>query len=139
MRRVLASGGRLVVSTPGRIQPVFELMEQAIVDNISAELGGFVRAVFSMHDPSAVEALLGAAGLDDASSTERTVTLRLPSPAEFLWQYVSLTPMAPFVAQATDEARAALERQVVDDWQPYVADGATVVEQPMVIATGQKK
>ena len=139
MRRVLASGGRLVVNTPGRIQPVFELMEQAIVDHISAELGGFVRAVFSMHDPDAVATLLRAAGLDDASSTERTASLRLPSPAEFLWQYVSLTPMAPFVAQATDEARAALERQVIDDWQPYVIDGATVVEQPMVIATGRKK
>ena len=46
--------------------------------------------------------------------------------------------MAPVVVEASEEARAALEQQVVDRWQPYVVDGATPVEQPMVIATGKK-
>jgi SAM-dependent methyltransferase len=138
VRRVLAPGGRLVVNTPGAIQPAFELMEQAIVEHISPELGGFVRLVFSMHDPDAVATLLRDAGLDDVSSTVSTVTLQLPSPAEFLWQYINLTPMGPFVAQASDAAQSAMERQVVEGWQPYVVDGATVVEQPMVIATGRK-
>jgi ubiquinone/menaquinone biosynthesis C-methylase UbiE len=67
-RRVLAPGGRLVINTPGRIQPAFELMEQAIVEHISPELGGFVRAVFSMHDPDAVATLLRDAGFEDVSS-----------------------------------------------------------------------
>ncbi|HEX7166952.1 MAG TPA: methyltransferase domain-containing protein, partial [Acidimicrobiales bacterium] len=58
MRRVLVPGGRVVVTTPGAIQAPFALMEQAIVDHISPELGGFVRAVFSMHDHDAVAALL---------------------------------------------------------------------------------
>lgn len=138
MRRVLAPGGRLVVNTPGRIHRTFELMEQAIVDHISPELGGFVRAVFSMHDPDAVATLLREAGLDDVSSTVSTATFQLPSPAEFLWQYINLTPMGPFVAQASETAQSAMERQVVDGWEPYVVDGATVVDQPMVIATGLK-
>lgn len=138
MRRVLAPGGRLVVNTPGTIQPTFELMEQAIVDHISPQLGGFVRAVFSMHDPDAVAALLREAGLDDVSSTVSVATFRLPAPAEFLWQYINLTPMGPFVAQASEAAQAAMERQVVEGWQPYVVDGATPIEQPMVIATGRK-
>jgi ubiquinone/menaquinone biosynthesis C-methylase UbiE len=138
MRRVLAPGGRLVVNTPGRIQATFELMEQAIVDHISPELGGFVRAVFSMHDPEAVATLLEDAGLTDVSSTTSNATLQLPAPAEFLWQYINLTPMAPVVAQASESARSAMERQVVDRWQPYVVDGATPVEQPMVIASGRK-
>ena len=138
MRRVLAPGGRVVVNTPGRIQPMFELMEQAIVDHISPELGGFVRAVFSLHDPEAVADLLREAGLSDVTSTVSTVTLRLPSPAEFLWQYINLTPMGPFVSQAPEAAQAALEQQVVDTWQPYVVDGATPVDQPMVTASGRK-
>lgn len=138
MRRALAPGGRLVISTPGRIQPAFELMEQAIVDHISPELGGFVRAVFSMHDPDAVATLLRDAGLEHVSSTVSIVTLQLPSPAEFLWQYINLTPMEPFVAQASQAAQSAMERQVVDRWQPYVVDGATLVDQPMVTTTGRK-
>ncbi len=138
MRRVVAPGGRVVLNTPGAIQPVFSLMEQAIVDHISPELGGFVRAVFSMHDPDAVAALLQDAGLGDVSATVSTVTLRLPPPPEFLWQYVNLTPMGPFVAQAPEAARQATERQVVEGWEPYVVGGATVVEQPMVVASGRK-
>lgn len=138
MRRILGPGGRLVVSTPGRIHPTFELMEQALVDQISADLGGFVRAVFSMHDPDAVGTLLRDAGLEDVSAREASVTLRLPAPAEFLWQYVSLTPMAPLVAAAPEEARAALEHQVVEAWAPYVLDEGTPVEQPMVVATGRR-
>jgi trans-aconitate methyltransferase len=137
-RRVLAPGGRLVINTPGRIQPAFELMEQAIVEHISPELGGFVRAVFSMHDPDAVATLLRDAGFEDVSSTVSIVTLQLPPPAEFLWQYINLTPMGPFVAQASQPAQSAMERQVVDRWQPYVVDGATRVDQPMVTTTGRK-
>ena len=137
MRRVLAPGGRLAVNTPGPIQPTFELMEQAIVDHISPELGGFVRAVFSMHDAEAVATLLRGAGLRDVSAALSIATFRLPSPAEFLWQYINLTPMGPFVAQATEAAQSAMERQVVDGWQPYVVDGETLVDQPVVIATGR--
>ena len=93
MRRVAAAGGRVVVNTPGAIQPLFALMEQAIVDHISADLGGFVRAVFSMHDPDDVASLLRDAGLVDVTATTSTATLNLGAPAEFLWQYINLTPM----------------------------------------------
>ena len=138
MHRVLVPGGRLVVSTPGNIQPAFEIMEQALVDHISPKLGGFVRAVFSMHDPDVVAELLRGAGFNHVSATTTSATLQLPAPAEFLWQYINLTPMAPLVAEASEEARSALERQVVSGWQPYVSDGRTPVEQPMVIAAGRK-
>jgi SAM-dependent methyltransferase len=138
MRRVLVPGGRVVVNTPGAIQPPFALMEQAIVDHISADLGGFVRAVFSMHDAPAVAELLRGAGLHDVDAIESTATFQLPSPAEFLWQYISVTPMAPVVAKAPDAAQTAMEQQVVETWQPYVVDGGTPLDQPMVIATGRR-
>ncbi len=138
MRRVLAPSGRLVITTAGTIQPPFALMEQAIVDHIGPELGGFVRVVFSIHDPDVLAKLLVDAGLRDVTAREYTATLRLAAPAEFLWQYVNLTPMGPFVAQASQEAQTAMERQVVQTWQPYVTDGRTPVDQPNVIATGRK-
>jgi SAM-dependent methyltransferase len=137
MRRVLASPGRLAINTPGRIQPLFEAMERAIVDHISPDLGGFVGAVFSLHDPDAIAALLREGGLRDASATISTTTLRLPPPAEFLWQYISLTPMATFILKAPEVAKAAMEKQFVDSVQAHIVDGETVVEQPMVIATAR--
>lgn len=51
MHRVLAPGGRIVINTPGRIQPLFEAMERAIVENLDPQLGAFVSAVFSLARP----------------------------------------------------------------------------------------
>ncbi len=137
MARVLTPSGRVVINTPGQIQPLFATLEQAIVEHISPDLGGFVGAVFSMHDPKAVAALLREGGLREVSARVGTATFRLPKPAEFLWQYINLTPMAALVQQVPDTAKAAMEKQFVDGAQRHVVDGTTIVEQPMVIATGR--
>ena len=136
MYRVLSDQGRIVVTTPGSIQPPFELMEQAIVDHISPSLAGFVRMVFSMHEPANLEALLRDGGFTAVESTVYTATFDLPAPADFLWQYINLTPMAPFVAESPRTAQDAMEAQVVETWQPFVREGRTPVDQPMVLATG---
>ena len=138
MRRVLKPGGRVVVNTPGAIQPPFEAMERALVQHINPDLGGFVRAVFSMHDPSELATLLRDSGLIDVTAAVSTVTLRLPAPRDFLWQYINLTPMGPLVAAAPEAAKSAMEQQVVEQWQPFVVNGATPAEQPMVIASGRR-
>ena len=39
LHRVLAPGGRVILNTPGRIQPLFEVMERAIIDHINPDLG----------------------------------------------------------------------------------------------------
>ena len=136
MRRVLAPGGRVVVATPGAIQPFFEQLEQAIVEHIAPELGGFVRAVFSLPDPDAVADLLRDAGLGDVEGRLTTATFALPAPVDFLWQYINLTPMGPFVAAAPQEAQDAMERTFAERAAGFVVDGRTPLEQPMVLATG---
>ena len=139
MRRTLVPGGRVVISTPGAIQPPFEILEHALVEHISADLGGFVRAVFSMHDPDGLASVLRGADLRDVTVTVMQATLRLPSPVDFLWQYINLTPMGPIVAHAPEAAKKAMERDIAERWQPYVGEtGAVAGEQPMVIAVGWK-
>lgn len=138
MRRVLVPGGRVVVSTPGRIQPPFQRMEEAIVEHLDPDLGGFVRAVFSMHEPEVVGRLLRDAGFGDVDAREETAELDLPDAASFLWQYISLSPMAPFVDPAPDTAKVAMEEQVVATWEPFVVNGRTRFGQPMVVARGMR-
>jgi ubiquinone/menaquinone biosynthesis C-methylase UbiE len=136
LHRVLTPGGRVVINTPGRIQPLFEVMENAIADNLEPRLGAFVSAVFSMHDPTVLADLLREAEFGDVKSKEYTSTFDLPGPAEFLWNYINLTPMGPLVADAPEEAKAAMERQVVEAWTPFVVNGRIPVEQPMALAWG---
>jgi SAM-dependent methyltransferase len=139
MRRVLAAGGRIVVNTPGRLQPLFEAMERAIIEHIDPGLGAFVTAVFSMPDPSGLADLLRQAGFGEVSSKEYTATFDLPGPAELLWNYVDLTPMGPLVAAAPDAAKAALERQVIEAWTPSVVGGRIPLDQPMALAWGTRR
>lgn len=138
MHRVLKPGGRVVINTPGRIQPPFEEMERAIVEHISPELGGFVRAVFSMHDPAALGVLLAEGGFGKVQTTEYVAQFDLPAPAEFLWQYINLTPMAPLVAEAPDTAKAAMEAHVVETWASRVVDGRVPLAQPMVLSRARR-
>jgi ubiquinone/menaquinone biosynthesis C-methylase UbiE len=139
IHRVLAPGGRIVLNTPGRIQPLFEAMERAIVEHINPDLGAFVSAVFSMDDPTVLAGLLREAGFDDVSSTEYVARFSLPEPAEFLWTYINLTPMGPLVARASDDAKAAMEHQVVAAWTPHVVDGRIPIDQPMALASGRRR
>jgi hypothetical protein len=138
LHRVLSPGGRVVVSTPGRIQPLLEAMKQAIADNLDPSLGAFVGVVFSMPDPSVLADLLLEAGFGDVKSKVYTATFDLPGPAEFLWNYINLTPMAPLVADAPEEAKAAMERQFVEAATPSVVNGRITIEQPMALAWGER-
>jgi ubiquinone/menaquinone biosynthesis C-methylase UbiE len=138
LHRVLAPGGRVVVTTPGRIQPPFEVMEQAIVDTIDPQLGAFVGAVFSMHDPEGLATLLRDAGFDDVSSAEYSAHFDLPEPAELLWHYINLTPLSALVGEAPEDAKDALERRVVEAWTPQVVNGTVPVDQPMALARGRR-
>lgn len=138
IHRILRPGGRALVNTPGRIQPLFETLEQAIVDNLDPELGMFVRMVFTLHDPAVLAGLLRDAGFEDVSSTEYTATFSLPDPVELLWEYVNSTPMGPIVAQAPEDAKAALERQVTEAWKPYLVDGRMPMDQPMALAWARR-
>lgn len=134
IHRVLAPGGRIVVSTPGRIQPQFEAMEHAIVANLGPDLGAFVTAVFSMPERAALGEMVAKAGFEGVSSVEYTATLDLPGPAELLWNYVNLTPMGGIVANAPEEAKEATERQFVDACAPSLVAGRMRVQQPMALA-----
>lgn len=137
IRRVLTPGGRLALNTPGTIQPPMEILDEGLARHISPDLAGFVRAVFSLNDPSVIDHLLHEAGFRDVHTEVTTTTVQLPPPVDFLWQYINLTPMGAFVNQAPEEAQTALERDVVGKWQEFVEDGSTILHQPMVLASAR--
>ncbi len=106
--------------------------------HISAEAAGFVHQVFSLHDTAELRKMMNDAGLRDVAVQAKTKTLRLPAPKDFLWQYVHSTPLVAVVAKATDEARAAMERDVVATWQGFEQDGVLTDDVRIVVASARK-
>ncbi len=138
MRRVLAPGGRLILSVPGPTPPPLVIMAEALARHVGAEAAGFVNQVFSLHDATALQSLIDGAGFGGVSVQAETVPLDLPVPEEFLWQYVLSTPLAGVVAQVGDERLALLERDVAEKCQEFVTDRTFKVPVRMVTATARK-
>ncbi|HZM34137.1 MAG TPA: methyltransferase domain-containing protein [Burkholderiales bacterium] len=123
IRRVLAPGGRALISVPGPTPTLFDIMSQALAREIGPEAAGFVRVVFSLHDAGELEGLLREAGFSRAEARSAPKALRVSAPREFLWEYIHSTPLVPAVMGAAEAKRAALESEIVSRWQPFAADG----------------
>lgn len=138
MRRVLAPGGRILLNLPGPAAPVFALLADAMERHVGREAAAFVQHVFSLHDTGEIRDLLTAAGFRDVEVQAETVTLTLPEPRDFLWQYVQSTPLAGVISEADERARDALEKDVTAQWEEYTEEGAFIYEQRIVTAGARK-
>lgn len=67
MRRVLASGGRLIINVPGPTPPAFGILAEVLTRDLGPGAAGFVNQVFSLHDTAEVRSLLSGAGFRDVS------------------------------------------------------------------------
>jgi ubiquinone/menaquinone biosynthesis C-methylase UbiE len=136
MRRVLSPEGRVVLNLPGPTPPPFAILADGLGKHIAPQASSFVHAVFSLHNGDEIRELMRSAGFRSVEVHTTKKTLRLPPPREFLWQYVGCTPLAAAVAQATSQARAALEQEVCARWQDFLVDGGLAIEVDMTTATG---
>lgn len=138
MRRVLDTDGRAIVNVPGPKPPLFAIMTDALARHFSPETASLSDRVFSMHDVDELTELMRSAGFRDVDVQAKPKALRLPAPADFLWQYIHSTPLAEASAQAGEAKREALERDVCGQWQEFVVDGSMPLQVGMTTATGQK-
>jgi hypothetical protein len=137
MRRVLASGGRTFITVP-RPSAFFDVLDEAMGRHVGPEAAAFVRMVFSLNDPAEIERLMETAGWGDVEVRMTAKQINLPAPAEFLWQYISCTPLAATVAGLDERRRVALEDDVASRWQRWAKSGGMTYGQEMVIATARR-
>jgi ubiquinone/menaquinone biosynthesis C-methylase UbiE len=138
MRRVLSPGGRLILNVPGPTPKPLAIMGEGIAHHIHPEAQQFVEHVFSLHDTEELQKLISEAGFHEVTVQANATSLPLPAPADFLWQYVQSTPLAAVVAQVDNEARMALDREVVERLQAFVKDDALMLQLRMLVATARK-
>lgn len=135
MHRVLAPSGRLVINVPGPADPIFETLSAAMEHHIAPEAANFVKAVFALHDESEIEGLLDGAGFRDVSARSYIRELSLPTARDFLWQYVTSTPLAGVVAAKSAASRSAMEDEVLAGWAEHEHGDGLMYSQRIVVAT----
>ncbi len=133
MRRVLVPGGRLAFILPAP-EPVFDAAADVFSCRLGPEPAGFVRAVFSLYDQQEIETLLKEAGFMDITIRVDKKPLRLPPPKEFLAQYISGMPFSAAASKLNDEEYTALEREMVERWDPFVEDGNLIFVHYSIVA-----
>ena len=136
MRRVLADGGRLLLSVPGPIAGIFAVLATAMERHVGQPAAAFVSQVFSLHDIGQIERLLHGAGFRDVAVEATMHELELPPAREFLWQYIHSTPLVGVVSQTSTDTQAALEREVLAGWREFVQDDVLKDQLRLVVATG---
>lgn len=137
MRRVLAPGGRVLVTTPPP-NAFFDVLDEAMTRHVGSEAGAFVRMVFSLADPAIIERLFRDAGFADVNVRTYAKDLWLPEAREFLWQYVHCTPLTSMLSSLEPARIAALERDVVERWAQWSNADGMVPEQRMNVARARK-
>jgi len=127
MRRVLVSGGRIAVNVPAPTPALFAILEDVFAEHVSADAAAFVRAVFSLRDEGALRRLVESAGFAQVALHRSMSRLPLPSPVEFLWQYVWSTPLVNGLAKLDPRQRRQLEDRVLEAWTPFVDDRGSLI------------
>jgi SAM-dependent methyltransferase len=114
MRRVLASRGRMALSVwrPMHHSEGFAALFTALGRFIAPEAAAMIQGPFAFGSADDLRMLITGAGFRIVDLRPATKTLRFPSPEEFAGRYVAATPLAAFVAKASDDARAALVTEV---------------------------
>lgn len=138
MHRVLATGGHVYINVPGPAGIPFAVFAEAMDRNIGPETGGFVKQVFALNDNKEIHDLIKDSGFTDVEVQAKNMTFSLPAPKDFLWQYISSTPLVEVLAGADNNAKASLEQEVVGAWQNFVNDGTFKYEQRIVLASARK-
>ncbi len=133
-RRVLRARGRFVASVPSPIPSLFTILAEQLHTHGQPNAAGFVHQVFSLGDEE-LEELLDQAGFADISVTISEKVLRLPAPHDFLWQYVTGTPLGAVLSDVNETERREFARDVVAEWGAFVKRGSLVLDLRLVLAS----
>jgi len=140
MHRVLVSRGRLGLMVWRSIDhsPGFGVLAAALARHVSSEAAGIMRAPFALAEAEELRGLIAAAGFRDITIRPVQGTVRFPSVARFVQDYVAGSPLAGHVAKVSDKARAALVSEVDDALRSHLAAGGLAFPIEAHLASAKK-
>lgn len=138
MHRVLVPSGCLALNVPGPAGKPFVILAENLKRFISPKAKDFVDRVFVLNDTGEIRELIHDSGFSKVKVEVKNKMLSLPGPKDFLWQYVRSTPLSGILAEADEEAKASLEKEIVDQWQEFVDDTTFNYRQRIVTVSALK-
>jgi SAM-dependent methyltransferase len=128
MYRVLAPGGRVVLAVWRAVEhhPVFAVLVEALEEHVGAEAADMMRSPFMGPGRHGLRRLLTQAGFSAPVLRIGVLTVRFPSPREFLRQEVVSSPLAGPVGALDTSRRDALLAHVDRTLAPYTDDDGVV-------------
>jgi ubiquinone/menaquinone biosynthesis C-methylase UbiE len=129
MHRVLAPEGRLALSV-WRALP-YNLYNRVLADavewHVGPDAGGGMRAPCSFGDAQALRTLLTTVGFRDIRLHIVMLTLRHPSPAEYIPGQLAALPFAGAIEALETAAQTALYNDILTALHPYIDDEGLAV------------
>ena len=125
MRRVLVSGGKLILGTWCSVenQPGGRAMADALERNVSPEAGAIRRSPFSFGDAGVIEKIVTEAGFREVVVEPTVKRIHFPSAEAFTKRYISArVPLNQMVAAVSEQARDAIVSEVNTALGEYETD-----------------
>lgn len=122
MRRVLADGGRVILSVWQELErhPIYETLFEATIRYLNASMSD-VATSFSLGDADELRTLLNNAGFQCIDVAGRMLDIRLPSPERFVQLTIAgAATSVPVFAKLDTAARAALVEAVARETEVAV-------------------
>ena len=140
MRRVLAPGGRVVLSVwrPLEYHPGYVVLAEALEGHVGNEAGAMMRSPFPVWDGDDLGALARDAGFDDVSVTIEIGAVRYPSPEEFVRREAASSPLAESLAATEQAVREALVQEVSDGLEAYTDDDGITSPMETFVLTARR-
>ncbi|SMO37089.1 class I SAM-dependent methyltransferase [Fodinibius sediminis] len=139
IRRTLVPGGRFYLNVPGPAGGLFNIFIEELAQHVSPEAAGFASRVFSLHSTSDLQQLMEGTGYHRIDIRADTNVFSLPSPKEFLWQYIQSTPLVGMVTGTGNKTQQALERSITARWQRFEQDGEGMAYKQRIITLSARK
>jgi ubiquinone/menaquinone biosynthesis C-methylase UbiE len=133
--RVLAKGGRLIVSVWGPMEqsPAVAALQRA-VEHHTPEYAGFLPMAFGLSDTEELRGYLDMAGFADVSVRPDTLNVRFASIEEYLNTYLGSTPLGGIISALPQERRAALGAEVAESLRDFAGDEGLTFSQETNVA-----
>jgi ubiquinone/menaquinone biosynthesis C-methylase UbiE len=142
MHRVLRPEGSVAFNILRSIQfnPAYGILADELEKHAGVTAGAMMRSPFPDWDQRVIQQMIKSAGFTDISIQLDIISMRFPSPEEFLWREAASSPLAAEIESLDSETRRELVEGLNQSLEDYTDDRGVVfpMETMMILADKQE-